>query len=271
MELSLPFTAYFVFHIGSRLQFSHGYMFLVDRICRTAYHMTYKRYLETTREGGIVCEITFSGEHKIDPRISDRVMKIDGQFFDSPVDSVFIGQLRYSACHPEIIGPYFTPTFTSFTGVSVDSQPLMLVKTFFFHVFFSSFPVWKKKLPWIYWKVNFFLSPTSISYNKTVFRRWLRSALNLRVAVINELHVGNSSSYFPDWPNMFTYRTLTMPALCVLFKCHLVACRLRTLRLMNSRELMLHRASIWTKTSYPLHGVSAGPSLPAWRCSVDIV
>lgn len=61
----------------------------------------------------------------------ERSPQINGQVFDSPVDSVFIGQLRYSACHPEIIGPYFTLTFTSFKGVSVDSQPLTLVKTFF--------------------------------------------------------------------------------------------------------------------------------------------
>lgn len=240
-------------------------MFVVDNLFTefAEQHITWpiKGIQKLLWEGGLFVKWCFLANTKgptYKRLCQERSPQINGQFFDSPVDSVFIGQFCYSACHPEIIGPYFAPTFISFTGVSVDSQPLTLVKTFF--LMFSSLPFhFEKNLPWIYWKVNFFLSLTSISYNKTVFRRWLRSALNLCVAVINELHMGNSSSYFPDWPNMFTYRTLTMPALCVLFKCHLVACRLRTLRLMDSRELMLHCASIWMKTSYPLHGVSAGP------------
>lgn len=46
-----------------------------------------------------------------------------------------------------------------------------------------------------------------------------------------------------------------MPTLCAPFKRQpLAACRLRTLKLMDSRELMLLSGNIWTKTSFSLRG-----------------
>lgn len=150
---SLPFTAYFVFHIGYRQQFSHGYMFLVDNLLTkfAEQHITspIKGIRKLLGEGGLFVKWCFwrtqSRPTYKRPR-QERSPQINSQFFDSPVDSLFIGQLRYSACHPEIIGPYFTPTFTAFAGVLVDSHALMLAKTFFFRflLFLSSL---KKKNP----------------------------------------------------------------------------------------------------------------------------
>lgn len=72
--------------------------------------------------------------------------------------------------------------------------------------------------------------------------------------------------------HIFPLVTLQQCQLCVrLSNATPAACQPRTLKLTDSRELMLHGANIWTKTSFSLRGASVGPRRPARRRDVDIV